>query len=127
MILSRLHAKERRGKDPPFPQSMNISLSVCSKLPPGGISFKEGKVIEQPEHEIIFTDAFSEHTFKRVFEMHILDTQTFFILKISALTEKTRENLRLVKFKRMKSTRGITITSRNFPMINTISNNHFYE
>ena len=63
-----------------------ISGLHCIRLLLEGVSFREGKVIEQPEHGIFLTDVFGEPAIQRVSEIHILDTKTLFILKILALT-----------------------------------------
>ncbi|GJZ21670.1 hypothetical protein Tco_0558709 [Tanacetum coccineum] len=66
----------------------------CNKSLPEGIHFMNNKVIETPEHEIFFIDAFDEHAFQRVSDIHKVEVETLLGYLVMAGNVKTPENQR---------------------------------
>ncbi|PWA68807.1 hypothetical protein CTI12_AA304710 [Artemisia annua] len=66
-------------------------LKTLRKRYEEGVKFRDGVVIEKPEHGIFFIDAFDEYAFQRVSDLEIVDTQTLFFYKIKAIANSSLE------------------------------------
>ncbi|GJU58614.1 hypothetical protein Tco_1236380 [Tanacetum coccineum] len=98
----------------PLPEQKTLSLSLsrkrkafnlepevhitgleCNRNLPEWIPFVNNKVIETPEHEIFFIDAFEEQYFQRVSGIHKVEVETLLGYLMMAGNINTPENQRL--------------------------------